>query len=226
MHILGILLLLALLGLIFGPSLWTRHILRKHSADRPDYPGTGGELARHLLDGYSLAHVPVEITEQGDHYDPIDKVVRLTRPHYEGRSLTAVAVAAHEVGHAIQDRDGYKPLERRTKLVKSVFVWQQIGNLMVLVASIGSIFLAGPLALVIGLVGILLTGLLGVIVHLSTLPVEYDASFNRALPILEHGGYLPKEDLSAARQILQACAMTYVAAALRSILNLLRFLRR
>ncbi|RED51394.1 zinc metallopeptidase [Aestuariispira insulae] len=226
MPFLGLFLIILFAAVIFGPGLWTKRVLARHNADRPDYPGTGGELARHLLDGYKLSHIPVEVTDQGDHYDPINKAVRLSKDYYHGRSLTAIAVAAHEVSHAIQDRDGYKPLARRTQLVKSVRIWQQIGNVMIVVASIGSLFIAGPLAFVIGLFGFLLTGLLGVIVHLSTLPVEIDASFNRALPILEHGGYLPKDDLPAAREILKACAYTYVAAALGSILNLLRLLRR
>ena len=98
--------------------------------------------------------------------------------------------------------------------------------ILVTLASFISVFFAGPLALVIGVIGVFLTGLLQVLVHISTLPVELDASFNRALPILEHGGYLPQEDLEDARTILKACAYTYVAAALRSILNILYLLRR
>ena len=94
----AIVLIIGLLALMFGPSLWTKWVLRKHGRDRVDFPGTGGELARHLLDGYKLQDVPVEITDRGDHYDPTTRTVRLSEEFYHGRSLTAITVAAHEVG--------------------------------------------------------------------------------------------------------------------------------
>jgi Zn-dependent membrane protease YugP len=112
--------ILALFALIFGPQWWVRSTLRRHSSERPDFPGTGGELARHLLDLAGLQNVPVELAPQGDHYDPIDKVVRLTPQTYDGRSVTAVAVAAHEVSHALQDADGNRLLGTRVKLARTV----------------------------------------------------------------------------------------------------------
>ena len=99
--ILGIAALL-LLALIFGPQVWIRRVLRQHGVDRPDLPGTGGELARHLLDEAGLQAVLVEPTDLGDHYDPDTRAVRLKREHHDGKSITAVAVAAHEVAHAVQ----------------------------------------------------------------------------------------------------------------------------
>ena len=90
-----VLAILMLLAIVVLPQLWVRHTISKHGAERPDLPGTGGELARHLLDRFDLGNVPVEITEKGDHYDPDAKVVRLLRQHHEGRSLSAVAIAAH-----------------------------------------------------------------------------------------------------------------------------------
>ena len=97
---------LIVLALIFGPSLWVKMVMSKYSSERPTMPGTGGDLAKHLIERFSLKDVKVEVTELGDHYDPIEKKVRLLREHYESKSLTAIAIAAHEVGHAIQDQQG------------------------------------------------------------------------------------------------------------------------
>ena len=123
---------IAVLAAVFGPSLWARGVLAWYGDDRPDFPGTGGELARHLLDEGGLAGVKVEATDAGDHYDPTDKAVRLTRQNLEGRSLTAVATAAHEVGHALQDRDGYRPLETRTRLVRATYGLERVGSVILL----------------------------------------------------------------------------------------------
>ena len=220
--ILGIILVLAL---VFGPSLWARWMLARHGDPRPDFPGTGGELARHLLDEGGLREVRVETTHEGDHYDPDDKAVRLEAQYHDGTSLTAVAVAAHEVGHAFQDRDGYIPLATRTRLVKALHPIQRIGAA---VAMIGPVLGAATFSPVIALVTLgvgILTMASSVVVHIVTLPVELDASFARALPVLDQGGYIPKRDLAAARGILRACALTYVVGALASLLNLWRWIR-
>ena len=108
------------LALIFGPSLWVKLVMRRYSSEIPEIPGTGGELAKHLIERFSLKDVEVEVTELGDHYDPIEKKVRLLREHYESKSLTAIAIAAHEVGHAIQDQQGDKRLATRTKMIPVV----------------------------------------------------------------------------------------------------------
>ena len=97
---------LIILALIFGPSLWVKLVMKRYSLEKPEMPGTGGELAKHLIERFSLKGVKVEVTELGDHYDPIEKKVRLLREHYESKSLTAIAIAAHEVGHAILDQQG------------------------------------------------------------------------------------------------------------------------
>ena len=111
---------LIVLAIIFGPSLWVKFVMRKYSSENPEIPGTGGELAKHLIKKFSLKDVTVEVTELGDHYDPIEKEVRLLREHYESKSLTAIAIAAHEVGHAIQDQQGDKRLATRTKMIPVV----------------------------------------------------------------------------------------------------------
>jgi Zn-dependent membrane protease YugP len=220
-----IILIALILGLVFGPGLWARWVLSRHADDRPDFPGTGGELARHLLDEAGLETVRVEHTDQGDHYDPQDRAVRLTPGNMDGRSLTAVTVAAHEVGHALQDRDSYTPLQTRTAMVKWAAGLQKVGSAIMF----GSFFLGAAtqspgVTLLVAGAGVA-TMASAVLVHLVTLPVEFDASFNRALPVLEQGGYLPRDDMPAARSILKACALTYVAGSLMSLLNLWRWIR-
>src|SRR5689334_18394545 len=98
--------MMLLLAMVFGlavlPQMWVRKTIARHSQERPDFPGTGGEFARHILDEMKLTHVRVEETKLGDHYDPESKSVRLLPEHFNGRSLAAVVIAAHEAGHAMQ----------------------------------------------------------------------------------------------------------------------------
>ena len=108
---------LIIAAVIFLPGIWVQRVLTRYSRPDDRYSGTGAELARLLLDRYDIDGVTVEETDQGDHYDPVEKVVRLTPEKYGGKSLTAITVAAHEVGHALQDHKGYKPLKYRTHLV-------------------------------------------------------------------------------------------------------------
>src|SRR5262245_45246039 len=113
MPILVVIGLVVLLAILFGPHLWIRRVLSPHGVDRPDLPGTGGELARHLLDAADLQQVTVEITGDGDHYDPESQAVRLLPQHYDGRSIAAVAIAAHEVSHAVQHARGERAFALR-----------------------------------------------------------------------------------------------------------------
>jgi len=224
----ALIIIVLVLVIVFGPQLWAQYILKRHSKQRPGIPGTGGELALHLIANSELDGVTVERTEQGDHYDPIEKVVRLSEAVFDGKSLTAVAVAAHEVGHAIQDHLNYAPLRIRTRLVGVAAFSERFGAMILVglpfITALTRIPAAGALMLVAGLSVLLVP----VVVHLVTLPVEFDASFKRALPILALG-YVPEEDMPAARRILTACALTYVAASLSALLNFWRwiaFLRR
>jgi hypothetical protein len=182
-------------------------------------------LARHLLDLANLKDVEVEIAPEGDHYDPVDKVVRLTPDHYDGRSVTAVAVAAHEVSHALQDADGNRLLAARVKLAGTVRAIE-IGAAVVLAsAPVLMILVKSPVLLVLQIAVVVALMASRLVVHLLTLPVEFDASFRRALPILERGGYLDPNDLPAARTVLRAAALTYVASALVTLLDVTRLLR-
>jgi Zn-dependent membrane protease YugP len=214
-----------LLGITLLPQLLVRGTIERHGKDRPDLPGTGGELARHLLDRFGLDDIGVERTEIGDHYDPDAKVVRLLDRHHDGRSLSAVAVAAHEVGHALQDAGGERLLAWRQRLAKLAQATDRMASVFFIASPVLGILARTPLAFA-ALVGIgLLLLSVRVIVNLITLPVEFDASFGKALPILREGAYLDETDMPAARSVLRAAAFTYVASALVSLVNLARWIR-
>lgn len=217
--------IVCLLAVIVLPQYLVRHTIDRHGIDRPDLPGTGGELARHLLDSFGLQTVGVEQTDIGDHYDPDAKVVRLLDKHHAGRSLSAVAVAAHEVGHALQDAGGERMLAWRQRLAKLAMATDRIASVFFIAAPVLAILARTPLAFA-GLVGVGLALLsVRVVVNLITLPVEYDASFGKALPILKEGRYLDETDMPAAKSVLRAAAFTYVASALVSLINLARWIR-
>ncbi|MDQ7793665.1 MAG: zinc metallopeptidase [bacterium] len=181
---------------------------------------TGSQLARRVLDETGLPEVKVQRTDRhlGDHYDPARRVVRLSPAVHDQPSLAALGIAAHEVGHALQHHAGYAPLAVRNSFVP--------------VARLGT-GAAWPL-FIIGLVvgaepGIFLMNLAilffggAVLFHLITLPVEYNAS-SRAMAFLQTGGYLRPEEVGPTRQVLDAAALTYLAAAAAAIGNLARML--
>ncbi len=221
--------LLAILVIFFGiaflPGMWVKHVIDRHAKPRADFPGTGGEFARHLLDRLNLNGVKVEETKLGDHYDPESKTVRLLPANMRGRSLSAVVIAAHEVGHAMQDAQGYAPLQARTKLAKQAQRVESFGSVVMLAAPVIMILSKSPHILLMQAVAGMMIMSMTILMHASTLPVEYDASFRRALPVLKEGGYLQSKDMPAARQILRAAALTYVAAAAMSLFNVMRWLR-
>ncbi len=220
----GILLLLIVLAILLGPQLWTKRVFAQYRGHREDYPGTGGDLARHLLDRFNLPHVKVETTEVGDHYDPMAKVVRLTPDNFGGKSLTAATVAAHEVGHALQDQAGYKPLQERTRLIRVAQGAEKMGSVVMIGIPIMAALTRSPAGGLLVFLAGLATMSIGALVHLITLPVEWDASFRRALPVLEQGHYITRDDLQGARRILTAAALTYVAASLGGLLNIWRWI--
>jgi Zn-dependent membrane protease YugP len=220
-----LILIVFILALVFGPQWWASWTFRRYSDNRDDIPGSGAELARHLLRKMNIAEVGVELTDKGDHYDPQARVVRLSPANHDGRSLTAVAVAAHEVGHAIQHQRSEKLLAMRTRLIRTAQLAQQVGaGLMFAIPVITAITRAPQSGVLMFLVGLGSMGM-ATLVHLVTLPVEWDASFGKALPLLTHGRYIGARDEPAVRQILCAAAFTYVAASLASLLNLARWLR-
>ncbi len=223
MHLLAapLLLLLAL----FGPSLWVQWVMRRHGADLPGCRWSGSELAAHLLLRQGIEGVRVEEHPIGDHYDPATRTVHLTANHFHGRSLTALTVAAHEVGHAVQHAEGDRKLALRTSLAERVTGLERllpwaIGGMAVL-----ALVIRIPAFLLMVVVLVLISLALRTLAHLVTLPVEWDASFGRALPMLVETGVLHPRDTQAARRILTAAALTYVSQSLASALRLGRWLR-
>jgi Zn-dependent membrane protease YugP len=219
MIIIGIVLVI----LVFVPSLWVRWVMNAYSKDLEGMPGTGGELADHLIKRFGLESVKVETTELGDHYDPLEKRVRLSKDNFSGRSLTAVAIAAHEVGHAMQDHQNDPRLALRTRLVPVADRVARISAAAIWAAPIFALLTRHPVPFwVLALCG--LSGLLiRMLVHLVTLPIEWDASFGKALPVLKAGAYLGGKQEQVVIKILRAAALTYVAAALADVLNLTRW---
>ncbi len=175
------------------------------------------DMARQLLDYNGLKHVRVEMVAGNltDHYDPRRQVLRLSQTTYASRSVAALGVAAHEAGHALQHSEGYMPLKLRSLLVP--------------VAQFGSyaswvLILIGILANALNLIGLGIIFFTAVVAfQLVTLPVEFNAS-SRALAALEGGGFLTREETDQTAKVLQAAALTYVAAALTAMLQLLRLI--
>ena len=220
-----IILIALVLTILIGPQMWASSILKRYSFPRTDFPGNGEEFVKHLVDNLKLSFVSVESTDSGDHYDPTTSMVRLSAANMENRSLTAVVVAAHEVGHAIQHATNYRPFFWRIKLVVWANYAEKIGSGLMLAIPVVGLISRSPVASGVVMLMGLMTMLMAVMVHAITLPVEWNASFSRALPILEKGQYLEADDMKAAKKILLACALTYLAQSLMSLINLWRWLR-
>ena len=200
-----------------------QRVLQRYSLPADRYSGTGAQLARHLLDKHGLSNVSVERTPDGDHYDPENKAVRLTDDKFDGKSLTAITVAAHEVGHALQDHEGYAPLRIRSRLVRATRNVERLGaGVLMMSPFIGALTRAPGLSLLMFGAGLLTLGTTTMI-HFATLPTELDASFGRALPMLDEYRILKSADRPHARRLLKAAAFTYVAASLMSLLNIARW---
>jgi uncharacterized protein len=199
--------------------MWAQFRIRSAYARGMEVPAqlTGAAAAQHILDSEGLDGVGIEMTEgvMSDHYDPTHKVLRLSREVYSSRTATAVGIAAHEAGHALQDARNYAPLAIRALAVPAAQFGSGFG---VLLLTLGFILSSQPL-LLIGI--ILFSGV--VIFQLVNLPVEFDAS-NRAKAVLTQLGIVDADGAGAVRAVLNAAAWTYVAAALQSVLVLLYYL--
>jgi Zn-dependent membrane protease YugP len=214
-----VVLIILLVVIVLGPNLWVKRVLAKHDKDIPDMPGTGGELAEHLIDRFQLGDVKVEITEMGDHYDDAGKKVGLSEAHYKGKSLSAIAVAAHEVGHAIQFHRNERIARLRKRLTPMAMVIERLAIFILMAAPVVAAVLKLPQSgLIVAAAGV--TALLAsVLVQFLILPLEFDASFNKALPILIEGQYISPEHVGPVREVLRAAAWTYVAGTLASLLQ-------
>ncbi len=215
---------IAVFLVIYGPHLWARKVLN-HYNKKEYFSGNGLELARLALDQMGITDVTVEETVTGDHYDPAAKRIGLTNTNCGRRTLTAIVVAAHEVGHAVQDHTRYRPLKIRTRMVDTAAKIERIGAALMMGVPVITALTRVPATGALMLIGGFATLCIPLVVHLITLPTEFDASFKRALPILVSGPYIPEEDVPAARKILTACALTYVATALIGLLNVWRWIR-
>ena len=182
-------------------------------------PFTGKQLGQKILEEKKLENVLIEPIKQMDHYNPIEKKVHIGEDKINKKSITSIAVVAHEIGHAIQDKEGYKPLLLRQKLIEKTIILQRLGSFL-LIIGLPSIFAFTKSPLITFFAAILIMGCLStnVVIHLITLPVEFDASFKRALPILQK--YVPNENMKQCRSVLRAAAFTYLAQSIVSIFRL------
>lgn len=189
----------------------------KYSRVRTINGYTGEQIARQILNEAGLYDIPIEMvnTKLGDHYDPSNRVLRLSPEVYNGSTIAAAGVAAHEVGHAIQHKESYTPLTFRNFIFPVVNI---SSNLSWIIFIAGLILSIKPLVTL----GIVMFSAV-VLFQIVTLPVEFDAS-NRALNILESRGIIYGEEIKGAKKVLNAAAMTYVAATIMAVSQLIRLL--
>jgi uncharacterized protein len=208
-------------------SMWAsfqvQGTFRKYAQIRSSLGMTGAEVAETILNRMGVTHVRVEPVsgELTDHYDPGAKVVRLSDSVYGSDSLAAAAVAAHECGHVLQDVQGYKFMNVRAAIFPATQIGSNLAPILMMVG-IGLLFVAKALGSIVLLVGIALFAAV-VLFHVVTLPVEFDAS-SRALKLIDELGILQGDENRGARKVLNAAALTYVAAALVAALQLLQYI--
>ncbi|MCM1541378.1 MAG: zinc metallopeptidase [Blautia sp.] len=210
--------MLVIIGMVLclGASALVNSTMNKYSRVRNMNGMTGAEAARRILNNEGLYNVQIEClaSSQGDHYDPRTNTVRLSQQNFNGASVTAVGVAAHECGHAIQHARGYAPLNIRSAMVPVVNIAGNLGMPLILIG----VFLSWNQVLIqIGIWAFALA----VLFQLVTLPVEFNAS-TRAVGKIEQYGLLTAQENTGCKKVLTAAALTYVASAASSILQLLR----
>ena len=205
--------------LMFWAQNRVQSTYHKYSQVRSTMGMTGAQVAQEILNRMGVHNVQIEQVsgQLTDHYDPSAKKVRLSEGVYGSNSLAAAAVAAHECGHVLQDVQGYKAMNLRASLVPAANLGSNIGPMLVVVGvvlgSAGGIFINIGIALFLAVI----------LFHIVTLPVEFDAS-NRALKLINEFGILQGEENRAAKKVLDAAALTYVATALYSVLQLIQLL--
>lgn len=212
-------LMFALPGLILAAaaSLYVRSTFSKYARVRASSGLTGARAARRLLDSQGLYDVGIERAQGflGDHYDPVRRVLRLSREVFDSPSLSAIGVACHEAGHALQHARGYAPLALRTSLVPAT----RLGSHLAFPILFGGLFFGFPQLVHLGI--LLFTGV--VVFTLITLPVEWDASA-RAKRLMVQSGVVLRAERDRAGAVLNAAFLTYLAAAVSAVLTLLYYL--
>ena len=183
--------LIIFLILSTAPVIWLNYVFHKNDQILINMPFTGLEFGKLILKDYGLTEVKIEKSLSVDHYDLLEQKVKVKQDRLSKKSLTAISIVCHEIGHAIQHKEKYKALEQRTSLVRNTAWISQIGSSILLI---------------------------GIIVHLITLEVELDASFNKALPILIEK--VPPEYHDSCKSILRAAAFTYVIGVVRNFISL------
>jgi Zn-dependent membrane protease YugP len=217
----GLYFLFALPALLLGfwAQLKVKSAFKKYSKVKSMTGLSGAQVAKRMLDSNGLSNVRVEQVNGflSDHYDPSQKVLRLSSDVYSSNSLAAAGVAAHEVGHALQDQTGYALLVLRTAMVPTVQIGSWLGPIIFIV---GYIF-ASTLGTNIALIGLLLFAATAVFA-LITLPVELDAT-HRAKNWLANSGTVYPQEMKGVNSVLDAAALTYVAGAIQAISTILYY---
>jgi len=210
-------LLLPAIALAIWSQMRVKSAFKKYSQINSSQGYTGLKVAEYLLQQNGITDVQVEAVEGtlSDHYDPKSKKVRLSAQNYKSSSLAAIAVSAHEVGHAIQHNKGYTPLQIR----HSILPVTNLGSWAAFPLFFIGFFFQYPLLMDLGI--IFFAGV--VLFHFVTLPVEFNAS-SRALTILETNGLLVSSEITGAKKVLNAAALTYVAATAVSLIHLIRLI--
>ena len=213
--------ILIIFSLFVFPVLWLNYILNKNNKTLINMPFNGLEFGNQILKENELFNVKIEKTLAGDHYDLKERKVKVLEERISKKSLTAISIICHEIGHALQHQESYKPLERRTIIVKKTSWILNIGNVFLysalpIVLSTGSLVFL-KLCFIVAAFSLLIS----IIIQVLTLDVEFDASFNRAYPIIKQK--VPIEYHKACKDILTAAALTYVIGVIRNFLSI-RFL--
>ena len=213
-----ILYLIFLFILFVAPIIWYNYIFKKNDKVLINMPFTGFEFGRELLQEHNLNDVQIEATKLGDHYDLINKKVMVLEDRLGKKSLTSITIICHEIAHAIQHKENYKPLKRRNVIIRNTSWITQLGSGILLIG-FPIIFATGSYGFIkICLALAAFSLLISALIHIITLDVEIDASFNKAYPIIKQK--VPAEYHEACRSILLAAALTYVIGVFRSFFSL------
>jgi uncharacterized protein len=214
----GLYMLFVLPALLLGmyAQMKIRSSFNKYSKVRTATGMTGAQIARRFLDQSGLGNVQIEQTKGmlSDHYDPRKKVLRLSPQVYQSNSVAAAGVAAHEVGHALQDAEGYAPLRLRSTMVPAVQIGSWVGPLMFM----GGLLMQFDQIAIVGLILFSLTALFAFV----TLPVEFNAT-SRAKAWLADSGVVYQQERKGVDAVLNAAALTYVAAAIQAMMTILYY---
>ena len=200
------------------PKFWLSYSMKKGDKELINMPFNAEEFGKLILKENDLTGVKIEETQAVDHYDLNDRTVRVKEGRLERKSLTSLTIVCHEIGHAIQHNEEYEPLVQRTNLVEKTQWISRLGG-VILYSALPLILATGSFGFIkLSLLLVICSVLVGVLIHLITLNVEIDASFNRAMPILKEK--IPEEYHAQCNNVLKAAAFTYVIGALTSFLSL------